>query len=182
MSDGLDLPAVDVNLSIGEVREASGMIEVQVGHDNVPHLLKRIAEAGDLPDCGTLRVIDNTEGEPEEPDHAGGIGIIVEAKPGIDEHGTLVGFHEDASPTDLPAREPRRHRRAVENVDCHWDSSLHPELPPFPARHPPYVGQLLARTVRTRTADLIIKPDGGLGLFNGLVELFHAEVDAPNVL
>jgi hypothetical protein len=58
---GFDFPSMDVHPGVGEIRQAAGMIEVQVRHDDMPDGFGCKAQAGDLAYGGLLRVVVNAE-------------------------------------------------------------------------------------------------------------------------
>jgi hypothetical protein len=53
--------AMDVDLRVGEVRQAAAVIEVHVGQDDVTNVLRLISEAGDLADRRLLPPKGNNE-------------------------------------------------------------------------------------------------------------------------
>jgi hypothetical protein len=94
VSHGLVLTAVDVYLGVRKVWEPTGMVKVQVGHDDVPDSFGWPAESGDLADGGVLRVSVNAKVEVEESNHPRRVGVVMESEARIYEHKALVRLHE----------------------------------------------------------------------------------------
>jgi hypothetical protein len=94
MPHGLVLTPVDVDLGVREIREAAGMIKVQMGHDDMPDGFGWIAESGDLADGGALRVGVNTKVDLEESNHASRVGVVMESQARIHEHRAFVRLHK----------------------------------------------------------------------------------------
>jgi hypothetical protein len=110
---------VNVYLGVRKVREAAGMVKVQMCHDDVPDGFGWIAESGELADSGVLRVSVNPKGKAKEPNHPRRVGVVMEAKARIYKHRALARFHEQAGTPYVPAWEPGGHGGAVKNTDCH---------------------------------------------------------------
>jgi hypothetical protein len=106
-------------LSVREVRQAAGMVKVQMGHDDVPDVFGGAAEASDLADGGALRGIVTAEVESEEADLGRRVGIVMQPEAGVYQHRAMIGVYEQTGAAYVPAREPRGHRSAVKNADGH---------------------------------------------------------------
>jgi hypothetical protein len=119
MPHSLVLTPVNVHLGVRKVREAAGMVKVQMCHDDVLDGFGWIAESSELADGGVLRVRVNAEIKAKEPNHPRRVGVVMEAKARIYKHKALVRFHEQAGTPYVPAWEPRGHWGAVKNADCH---------------------------------------------------------------
>ncbi len=66
-----------------------------------------------------LGIVMDAETQSEEADHRCWGDIVVKAETRIDEHQTPVGVDKQTGCTQVPAWQPRRHRRAIENADRH---------------------------------------------------------------
>ena len=111
------LAAVEVDLGVREVGQAAGVVEVQVGEDDVLDGLGGIAQPGYLMTCREGWVALHAEGEAEAAHHARGRRVIVDAEAGVDEDEAVVGLDEQAGRGHMPARHVGRHRRAVEQTN-----------------------------------------------------------------
>ena len=119
MPHGLVLTPVNVYLGARKVREAAGMVKVQMCHDDVTDGFGWIAESSELADSGGLWVGEAAKVKAEEANLPCWVGVVREAKARIYKDKALVRFHEQAGTPYVPAWEPRGHWGAVKNTDCH---------------------------------------------------------------
>ena len=113
----------------GEILDAAGVVEIEMRHDDVPHVARREAESLDLPDRGQPRVeADVVEHDEERADAPIGVAHVLQAEAGIDEDEPLVGLEEQAVTGELRGRAAadaveygaaeRLHQSAIEVVDA----------------------------------------------------------------
>jgi hypothetical protein len=122
-----------VHASLGEVVEPTRMIEVQVGEQDVSHVLGAEAESLDLTDGG-LSLLERRTVQPskEWTESPLGLTCVARAEAGIDEHeAVLVGLDEQAVANELRRAQEqvrvavhqhpaeRTHGHAVEVVNAH---------------------------------------------------------------
>ncbi len=87
------LAPVDVDLGVGEIRQAAGMVEVQVREDNVPHSLAWDPKAGELLHSRCARVAPQAEIQCEEADETGWALVVVHTHAGVGQDGSLIGLY-----------------------------------------------------------------------------------------
>ena len=116
---GLVLPPVNVNLRLRKVRQAAGMVEMQVGQDDVFDLAGRDANPGQLPDGCAFGVEGDAKSQPEEAHQPPGGAVVVQPQLGIHEEQPLPGFNQQGCATRPPARKGRRGWSAVKHADGH---------------------------------------------------------------
>lgn len=116
---GLVLTPVNVNLRLRKVRQTAGMVEMQVGQDDVFNLAGRDAKPGQLPDGCAFGVEGNAKSQPVEAHQPPGGAVVVQPQPGIHEGQPLPGFNQQGCAARPPARKGRRHRSAVKHADGH---------------------------------------------------------------
>jgi hypothetical protein len=119
MEHGLVLAAVCVDLSVGEVAKATGVVEVEVGHHDVLDRLGLLPQARELADGGVLGIVRAAQGPTEEADQGPWGHEVVDAEARIDENESLIGVDEQAGRPHVPAREHGGHRCAVEEANGH---------------------------------------------------------------
>jgi hypothetical protein len=122
----LVLRTVDVHLGVREVDDAAGVIDVEVGGDDVAHVGGVEAEAGEVAEDGLgavqARAGHVEERGAEEPARVVDVGA---AETGVDDHqpGRALddeAVHDQAALAVHHApRERRAHGRAVDVVDLH---------------------------------------------------------------
>lgn len=131
MQDGdLMLLAVDVHLRPREIRNATGMIPIEMRQQDVPHIAGPITQSFDLPDC-RLGQIEPRRCLPDpfapKPQR---LRDVVEPDPGIDQCKTVVGLDqqtvtnhprslEDAAGAVHETPPDRAHGAGVEMMDVH---------------------------------------------------------------
>jgi len=108
------LAAVYVNSSVGEIGKAASVVEMEMGHHDVPDRFGVLAQARELADSGVLRIVREAQSPPEEADQEPWGQKVVQAEAGIDENEALVGVDEQTGRAHVPAWVPGRHRRAIE--------------------------------------------------------------------
>ncbi len=116
---GIELAPVNMHLRLREIRQTASMVKVQVGQDDMLHILRRVTQPGNLTNRTVLGVLVNAKIELEKSNHAGGVEIIMQAEAGIHQNKALVGFHQQAGPADMPVRKPGGHGSAIEDEDGH---------------------------------------------------------------
>ena len=107
-------------LCIWEIRQPSGMVEMQMRQDDVMHVLRVVSHPVYLADKSQIRVPYCTENIHEIAHHARRVGIIVETKSGIDQQETLVRIDKQAYRTNLLIWRPGKgFGKTIEKLDCH---------------------------------------------------------------
>lgn len=120
------LRLVDVHGRVGEIREASGVVEVEVRDDDVAHVSPIEAEAFDVGERGLLEVEPRARhAEEESPEALSWRADVVRAEARVDQHEAVGALDEQAvrdeplgreRPPERAARE-RAHGAAVEVVN-----------------------------------------------------------------
>ena len=106
-----------VDRRLGEVRDATDVVEVHVGEDDVLHVGGREATRLDLPDGG-LRVVAVRSHQESGDSHALRVGEVVPAESAVDEHEAVGGLAQQDVADDL-GHGRRMQRSAVEVVNTH---------------------------------------------------------------
>jgi hypothetical protein len=148
-----------------EVGEPTGVVEVQVGHDDVAHVLGPEAEPPHLRVRGLFGVEARAQDAAHERGERCGVAAVAEPEPRVDEHEPLrvldeqavrdhVAALEDAALARDQAAGDGAHRGAVEVVDDDHAASSH-DLG-APSRRRPRDGPPLGgvRTARARSLTL----------------------------
>jgi hypothetical protein len=115
---------------VGEVLEAAGMIEVEMGEHDVTHILRPKAKLLDAPKRGLLRIKLDIEQVDIKPAQAWvWLTGVFQPEAGIDQNQPAIGFDEQAMTHESAERAPTRaiHQRtadraegpAIEVVDAH---------------------------------------------------------------
>ena len=131
---GRQLGRVDVHLRLREVGETTGVVEVEVGGDDVANIARFEAERLDLPDRGFGHGWARGNQHARDKGDAAGVFGIRGAHPGVDEDQLVAGLDQQAmgdelrplGPAATPRQEPCRARAegpAAQMVDAH-DTSL----------------------------------------------------------
>ena len=105
-----------------EIRQAAGVIEVEMGRDDVAHVAHPEAEVGDLPQRRLGDPEPRPGRRPEQPAEPPRIGDVLDPEPAVDEDEPVVAFDEKAVAAHLAADQPRSdrtHRAAIEMVNPH---------------------------------------------------------------
>ena len=80
---------------VGEILQPAGVIEIEVGEDDVADVLRRITESLHLPQRGFAHVEADVEHEPEQPaEPRMGVTDVFGAVAGVDEHQPVVRFDQ----------------------------------------------------------------------------------------
>jgi hypothetical protein len=119
MKHGLILAAVYVNLSVGEIWKAASVVEMEVGHHDVPDRFGLVSQARELADGGVLGIVREAQGPPEEADQGPWGQKVVQAEARIDEDEAMVGVDEQTGRARAPTWVPGSHRRAIEYANAH---------------------------------------------------------------
>ena len=126
---------MDMNLRVRKIRNAAGMIAIEMRQQQMPHVAFGIAERLDLPHGGLGRI------EPRRrlPDPFGSqprrVGNVVQSDAGIDQRQPVIGLDqqtmthharalENAAGAVHQAPADRAHGAGVEMVDAHDDVSF----------------------------------------------------------
>lgn len=126
------LTTVHVDLGVGEIRQATGAVEVQMRQDDMLDGLARDAQAGKLPRGHWAQIRLQAEIQCKEANPPGRRLMVVHAHAGVDQDQPLIGLHHQTGSPDLPAGEPGGHGCAVRNADGH--------IPELGAEPHPYGG------------------------------------------
>jgi hypothetical protein len=118
------LTGVEVNLRVGEVGEPAGVVEVEVGHHDVPNRFRGNPQATHLIEGDSRQIVPDPEVGTEQAHHARWVRVIPEPEARVDEHGPLVSLDKQSSAAQVPVREPRGHRRAIQNPKSHGSVPL----------------------------------------------------------
>src|SRR4051794_40981440 len=129
----------DVDLRLGEIRDAAGVIEVEVCGEDVADIGRVMAERLDLPDRRLALLADRGGHRAEWPAEAVRVGAVTEAESRVDQDQLPVGLDQQAVGYDLRRlQQPalageqtgasRAHRSAVEVRDLDWRSLCHCRL------------------------------------------------------
>lgn len=115
---GFGLAAVNVNQCVGEIGQASAVVEMHVGQHDVADVLRPAAEFHDLP-YGSLCGIEGHDGYGLEDSQDGClVSIVIQTRPGVHQYQTLAGFDQQAErPAAPPGWRPGVASEAVEEVD-----------------------------------------------------------------
>src|SRR4051812_42608497 len=127
-----------MDLRFGEVRDAAGVIEVEVRGEDVADIGRVMAECLDLPDSRLALLADRRGHGPEWPAEAIRIGAVAETESGVDQDQLPSGLDQQAVGDDLRCLQqaalageqtgaPRAHRSAVEVLDL---DGAEPMAPP----------------------------------------------------
>jgi hypothetical protein len=79
-----------------KIGQSADMIEVHVGDEDVFYIRGIVSQVFNAIDRGFIRVKRHGGDEPEHARHPAGINIIFEAKTGIQQNQSLIGFDEQA--------------------------------------------------------------------------------------
>lgn len=107
----------DVDLGVREVRDSADVIKVEMGDDDVAHVLRAEAESLDVVRGGLDVEQPRPDDVPERPDPPGGVVAVVGSESGVHEYETVVGFDEQDVADHRRCRHP--HRAAVKVVHLH---------------------------------------------------------------
>ena len=118
--EGVVFLLVGVHCSVGEIRQPAAVIEVHVGQDDVAHVLRGVAQAGDLAQGRFLRIQGHVRNHLEHAQDRWSAQVIVQAWTCVDQRQPLAGFDQQAQ---RPAAPVRRYARvaseAVEVMNVH---------------------------------------------------------------
>ncbi len=114
-----------MNLRVGEVGEAADVVDVEVRRDDVADVVASETELLHLAGGGLVDVERRPQQVTRGAD-AGGIGAVLEAEAGVDEHQPVVGLDEQHVAHDGGARCV--HGAAVEVMDLHAHDPIHGHL------------------------------------------------------
>ena len=128
---GVELVARDMHLRTRKIRQATCVIEIEVRHHDVPHIVRFETESLDVADQGFSLRIEARPRDPVEhtPEARSAIEVVV-PKPCIHHDKTRVGLDDEAMTHHLACFEiatlalqespaPRTHRRGADMVDLH---------------------------------------------------------------
>ena len=110
----LILDPMDVNGRLGKIPQPAGVVEVEVGQDDMAQITGRVAESLDLAQGGLVLIARGAHQAEEEAHKRGGIGIVQAAKAGVHQGEPLVGLDEQAVDDALHPGKARPQGAAVE--------------------------------------------------------------------
>jgi hypothetical protein len=108
-----------MDFSMGEIGQATAVVKVHVGEDDVFYFLRFISKSLDLIDCRFLRVKWHEGNDAKELCKPCRVGVIFKAETCIYEHKSLIRFDKQADKSRFPVIEAGIAREAVEDADGH---------------------------------------------------------------
>lgn len=90
------LRLIDVDLCIRKVRQTTCVIEMQVGHHNVPHILPGEPQPRKLPNRCLLHVAAASECEGERTNQSRWICAVLNTETRVHQYKAIIGFDEQA--------------------------------------------------------------------------------------
>lgn len=118
-AQGLELGGVDVDGGFGEVEDASGVVTIEVGDDDVADVARSVTERSDVPQGGVFGAKARPQLPTRGPVETPGIGGRGFAETGVDEHEAVARGLDEETMRDHRAAEERTKRPGIEMMNLH---------------------------------------------------------------
>ena len=121
----LVLTMMHMHFRPGEIRQATGVVEVHVGQYDVAHIFRLIAQLWDLSNGSFLWVQRHDGDQFECLQNKGCVDVISSAQAGIHQHQTIIALDQQAQGSGLPVTgETCIAGEAIELVNDHFSIIL----------------------------------------------------------